>query len=301
MLLTRAARLEDLEPISELCSTALTKDADDAGSLAELLWGSPGSRPELRLVAEDEDRVVGVVMAALGTEPGGPLVGYVDLLAVSPEAQGRGTGRKLLDAAEQAVRGAGATEARAGGNAPCYAWPGVDLEYSAAIGLFESAGYRACGDAVNMIVKLSEALLDTAADERRLGDVGISIRALRALDEPAFSSWVERFWNREWAWEASRALVKASAGCYVAVRGSDLVAFAAYGANRASWFGPMGTVPGEQRQGLGSVLLRRCLADLDRAGTVDATIGWVGPTEFYRRVAGATLDRTFRFYGKSLL
>jgi GNAT superfamily N-acetyltransferase len=225
----------------------------------------------------------------------------VDLLAVSTEAQGRGIGRKLLDAVEQAIKGAGATEARVGGNAPCYAWPGVDLEYSAAIGLFESAGYRACGDAVNMIVKLSEAPLGTTADERRLADVGISIRVLRASDEPTFSSWVERFWNGEWAWEASRALVRRGAGCYVAVRGSDLVAFAAYGANRASWFGPMGTVPAEQRQGLGSVLLRRCLADLDRAGMVHATIGWVGPTEFYRRAVGATFDRTFHFYEKSLL
>jgi mycothiol synthase len=300
MLLTRTAGPEDLESISELCSTALTKDPDDAGSLAELLWGSPGGRPELRLVAEDEHRVVGVVMAALGAQPSGAPVGYVDLLAVSPEAQGQGIGRKLLDAVEQAIKGAGATDARVGGNAPCYAWPGVDLEYSAAIGLLESAGYRACGDAVNMIVRLSAAPLDTTVDERRLADVGISIRALRAPDEPAFSSWIERFWSDEWAWEASRALVKESAGCYVAVRGSDLVAFAAYGPNRPSWFGPMGTVPAEQRQGLGSVLLRRCLADLHRAGKVDATIGWVGPTAFYRRAVGATFGRTFRFYKKSL-
>jgi mycothiol synthase len=300
MLLTRTAGLEDLKSISELCSTALTKDPDDAGSLPELLWGSPGGRPELRLVAENEHRVVGVVMAALGAQPSGAPVGYVDLLAVSPEVQGQGIGRKLLDAVEEAIKGAGATGARVGGNAPCYAWPGVDLEYSAAIGLFESTGYQVCGDAVNMIVKLSEAPLDTKADERRLADVGISVRALRASDEPAFSSWVQSFWNGEWAWEASRALVKGGAGCYVAVRGSDLVAFAAYGANRASWFGPMGTVPAEQRQGLGSVLLRRCLADLHRAGMAHATIAWVGPTEFYRRAVGATFERTFRFYEKDL-
>jgi GNAT superfamily N-acetyltransferase len=300
MLLTRAAGLEDLKPISKLCSRALVKDPDDAGSLAELLWGSPGGRPDMRLVAEDEHRVVGVVMATLGTPPSGPPVGHVDLLAVSPEAQGQGIGRKLLDAVERAIKGAGATEARAGGNAPCYAWPGVDLEYSAAIGLFESAGYRACGDAVNMIVNLSEAPLDTTADERRLADNGISIRPLRASDEPTFSSWVEMFWSDDWAWEASRALVKRGAGCHVALRGSDLVAFGAYGPNRASWFGPMGTVPGEQRQGLGSVLLRRCLADLHRGGMVDATIGWVGPTEFYRRTVGATLGRKFRFYKKDL-
>ena len=47
--------------------------------------------------------------------------------------------------------------------------------------------------------------------------------------------------------------------------------------------GLWGTVPGEQRQGLGSVLLRRCLADLHRAGMVDATIGWAG-----RRVSRPT-------------
>jgi predicted N-acetyltransferase YhbS len=183
MLLTRAAGLEDMRPISDLCSRALTNDPDDADSLAELLWRSPAGRAELRLVAEDEQGVVGVVLAALRAQPSGAPIGYVDLLAVSPESQGQGIGRRILGAVEQAMKNAGAREARVGGNAPCYAWPGVDPEYSAAVRFFESAGYGACGEAVNMIVKLSGAPLGTTVDERRLGDSG-GLRGFGAANGP---------------------------------------------------------------------------------------------------------------------
>ena len=114
-------------------------------------------------------------MAALGAEPSGPPVGYVDLLAVSPEAQGRGGWAQVPGRSGAGGPGRRGRPRRALGER-CPAMPGLawTLEYSAANGLFESAGFRARGEAVNMIVRLSEAPLDTTADERRLRDAGIS-------------------------------------------------------------------------------------------------------------------------------
>lgn len=297
-MVIRAAVNEDLDHIITLCGQALSRDGEEGAGLPELLWESPRSRPGLKLVAEAEGGIVGVALAALRAEGGGPPVGYIDLLAVAPLAQGRGYGRGLLAAAEEVLAREGVAEVNLGGNAPCYAWPGIDVGYTAAIGLAGSAGYTPSNEAFNMTVDLDGASLDTSAAEKRLAEGGIKVRLLAGSDEPAFSSWVAQHWNADWAWEATRALVRPGARCYVATRGTELVAFAAYGCGRPSWFGPMGTVPAEQRQGLGSVLLKRCLADQRSSGMSRSVIGWVGPPEFYRRAVGAVVERRFRLYRK---
>jgi GNAT superfamily N-acetyltransferase len=74
-----------------------------------------------------------------------------------------------------------------------------------------------------------------------------------------------------------------------------VVGFAAYDANNrgTGWFGPMGTEPEYRGQGLGRVLLLRCLGDLHAQGRSWSTIPWVGPVGFYQQHAAAELDRTF--------
>ncbi len=275
--LIRQARTEDVEAIADVCAEALINDTADASSFPELLSESPSSEPNLRLVAEDGHGVVGVSLAALRKDGEAPAVGYIDLLAVAPRAQRLGVGRSLLTASEEVLSRAGAVEVRLGGNAPCYVWPGIDLAYTSALKLVESEGYQQCHEAFNMVVNLTPATVDSTRDEKRLEAAGISVRALQFSDQPAFSSWVAEHWNPEWAWEASRALRRKGAGCYVATREARFVAFAARGCARPGWFGPMGTVPAEQRGGIGSVLLRRCLADDLSSGMTSSTIAWVGP------------------------
>jgi predicted N-acetyltransferase YhbS len=62
----------------------------------------------------------------------------------------------------------------------------------------------------------------------------------------------------------------------------------------------MGTAPNAQGQGIGGVLLRRCLGDLRAAGYGEAQIGWVGPVPFYSGAVGAYIDRVFFLYRKEL-
>ena len=93
---------------------------------------------------------------------------------------------------------------------------------------------------------------------------------------------------------------RAGAGCHLALRGGEIVGFAAYGSSRPSWFGPMGTVPAAAGLGIGRVLLRRCLRDQYAAGVRRAQIGWVGPEPFYADAVGARIERVFLQFGRSL-
>jgi GNAT superfamily N-acetyltransferase len=105
-----------------------------------------------------------------------------------------------------------------------------------------------------------------------------------------------------WIPEVGAALENSPASLYVAVRGDDVLAFAAFDANNrgAGWFGPMGTAPAARRRGIGHVLLFRCLADMAAQGHRYATIPWVDPVDFYRQCAGAAVSRIFHRYEKVL-
>lgn len=86
----------------------------------------------------------------------------------------------------------------------------------------------------------------------------------------------------------------------MAIRGGRYAGFACHGANRRSWFGPMGTLAAERKHGIGSVLLKRCFADMQADGLRTARIGWVGPVRFYARTVGARVERVYWLYRKAL-
>jgi predicted N-acetyltransferase YhbS len=62
----------------------------------------------------------------------------------------------------------------------------------------------------------------------------------------------------------------------------------------------MGTNPELRGKGIGALLLRRCLADLEAAGHRGCDIQWVGPKGFYADHVGAVIHRCYWQYEKSL-
>jgi GNAT superfamily N-acetyltransferase len=125
----------------------------------------------------------------------------------------------------------------------------------------------------------------------------VHVRRLRSAELEQFDPWV-REWGGTWHIEAARAAAYATPRVHVAVRDGNYVGFACHGVNRTPWFGPMGTADSERGQGVGAVLLRRCLADLRDTGLRTAEIAWVGPHKFYARAVGAVLARAFWIYRK---
>ena len=303
---------DDVPAVVTLCRGALDL-ADDAAEAAEIVerlreragtdrW-APGPRRLAGFVATRGGRVVGAVLGSMSHRADG--VGHIDLLAVDPEHRRRGVGRALVGRIEGALSGLGAREIVLAGNAPYYAWPGIDVRYTPAVCAATAMGYENDQTAWNMTADLthdaSPALRPTTGAEARLAAGGISVRAAVPADAPALAEFTLTHFGEGWTGEVTHSLGRDGAGCHLAVDAEGaILGFAAYGSSRPSWFGPMGTSSAARGSGIGAVLLRRCLADQRANGVARAQIGWVGPVPFYSQASGARIERVFFLYRKQL-
>ena len=302
----RAAVPEDLPALRRIAEAALSRDPD-ASALPDLLW--PTAAPEFAVVAEADGGPVGFALGSLGPVPQDPAMtrrGHVNMLAVDAAVRRRGIGGALLAELEKRLLAAGAVDLVVGGATPVFAWPGIDVRYTAASCLVEARGYAPTLHGVNMTVDLADAeangRLATAADEERLAAQGIAVRRLTEADREPITPWLTS-WGGTWGRETLSTLGNANAGTYIAVlrdgaADAEYVGFASFGVNRAGWFGPMGTGGPLRKLGIGGVLLRRCLADLHAQGQATAQICWVGPVAFYARTVDAYVERVFWLYRK---
>jgi mycothiol synthase len=245
-------------------------------------------------------RVVGVVLGSVSHRD--PSIGHVDLIAVDASERRRGIGRALMSRIEGALAGLGAGDVVIAGNPPYYAWPGIDVRYTPALCAAAAYGFQEDEPAWNMTADLSgEQPRPTAEAEKRLADEGVSVRRAMRADVPALVEFAKTHYETLWEGEISHSVNRDRSGCYLAVDADGtILGFAAYGSSRPSWFGPMGTASAAQGRGIGSVLLRRCLAEQKAAGYDRVQIGWVGPLPFYCGVVGARVERVFMLYRKQL-
>jgi GNAT superfamily N-acetyltransferase len=218
-------------------------------------------------------------------------VGFIRLLAVAPHVRRLGHGRSLVTAAEDWARDAGCRTMVPGPSAPFYLWPGVDVQWTAALALFEAAGYRPSGAELNMSCPTSY---------RAEPPAGVVIeRVIEDGDATAAAEFCAAVFPH-WVAELERAIEHAA--CLLARVGEagEVAGFCCHSVNRAGWVGPMATDPRRQGQGIGAALLSVACRDLRAAGHADAEIAWVGPVGFYANTAGATVSRVFRTLVKPL-
>lgn len=213
-------------------------------------------------------------------------VGAVQLLVVHPDARRDGRGRRLLDDATTWAFDNGATSLVIGAAPPWYLWPGIDIRWTAAQVLAESAGFTLHGAAINM--SCSTKVRVPTPD-------GVALRRIVTDDDAVLVlDLCRRAFDPPWQHEASRGIEHGAChGAFDEATG-DLLGFAAHSVNRVGWLGPTGVDPTKQRRGVGGPLLSACLLDLQVAGFARCEISWIGPTGFYAKVADAEISRVFR-------
>ncbi len=136
---------------------------------------------------------------------------------------------------------------------------------------------------MDMLIKLY-ALPSTAA---RAVTPDIAVRKPLGPEHGLLVEWVTAQFGSGWASEAHAALVNRPVSLFVATQGGAPIGFACYDATARGMFGPIGVLPEARSQGVGEALLLASLHDMRNAGYAYAVAGWVGPVDFFRRVAGA--------------
>lgn len=247
-----------------------------------------------------------LVAEPLGAFAGDQLLGvactsgkWIRLLAVDPAARDRGVGVLLLSRCEAQIANHGAT-ARTLDQPGNYLSPGIDTQNQQSIDWLAKRGYRPCGSATNLLIalqdnaKVSEArLLELRS---RCEHAGYALLRLSSEHIETLMVQVRQTFSEGWAFEVARS-ARQSQGVHIAVERSTgmLAAFAAHDGNNAGlgWFGPTGTMPAHRGRGLGGALLMSCLIDIQSVGLSHCQVAWIGPRDFYEKIAGVEGERNF--------
>ena len=323
----RTFRDADLPGVAALLAAALPYDQPSAEYVRYLLYDDPGFDPQLIWVADagtdgaagaagaaktngtESGHVAGVVVAALPDErlqcPGG-----VKLFAVAASHRRRGIATRLFDLAEDALRVRGVTQCVAVNCGHNRLTLGLDVRHTAALCLLLERGYEQTGTTQDMAVDLEgpgAPDLATDADEARLKATGMIVRRARPDEQRWVCDGVERVMvaptpGRRWAYLAAQAFRRNPPTIEVAADAGSgaFLGFAAYDAARWGALGPMGVSPAARHAGLGSVLLKRCLRDMQADGYQRGEIFSVGPIPFYAQTVCAHISRVYYRYTKRL-
>ena len=275
-----------------VAANSFDRERVNRAAIVDLLFPRPGVDPNLSVVAIRGGEVIGFAFASTAPGPTDD-TGYVDAWAVHPTARLQGVGAALLTEVEARLSAAGCRWLQIGGSQHQYAWPGIDLEYTAALVAAERAGLTSVSQVHNMDVDLTTWVRATPT-------VDVRIRRATVTDLAALGDLIDAHFAAVWLDEVRRALDRAVPTVHVAERDGRLIGFAAHGIYQPDLFGPLGTDPTGRRGGVGRALLDACLGDMAAAGLPVAQIGWIGPARFYARAAGARMGRTFAILRKAI-
>jgi predicted N-acetyltransferase YhbS len=303
MGLIREIREKDVPALTEICRKALVFDPINEAVIAEKTVAAPDAFPDLGLAWEDHEGKVGAfIQGARGIFPDDARRGYIRLLAVNPALQRRGIGSALLEELEKRLKASGCQEISVMDVPQNYFMPGLDYRYTNGVCFLLRHGYKMVHENHNMLCNISPDRWDDLDSQvRESAKNGFEIVRASEREWPALERFLSVHWPA-WCTEVRRALDNTPPSVFVAKRGIDVIAFAAYQGNNKSlsWFGPMGTSPELRGKGIGALLLRLCLRELALQGWTQAIIPWVGPICFYARFCDAWLDRCFWVYRKQL-
>lgn len=237
-----------------------------------------------------DDRPAGFALVDVRGESG-----YLQLIAVAPEAQGRGVGTRLLAAAEQWLGQHGVGQVCIG-RGQGYLWQGAPegCEH-----WFARRGYLDAETSIDMTMNLHEYAHPSWVEARLPADV-VMRHALpcdaaglaQALQDDDLAPWQEYYGRLMHSHRHDEILV--------AVRGEDVVGFVGVLTGGLTWqtcfpgrtggLACLGVRSNDREKGIGRALAARATLELQALGLDTAYIGWTWLEDWY----GALGYRTWR-------
>lgn len=301
----------DENSVLEVWRAALTGDPIHARVFHTKVLLDPNFSPQYLLVAEIGGQVRGFVLGVARRVPLflqglEPELAWVTAFGVEPGFERRGIGTRLFERLEAQFRAEGRTSLSISPYVPNYFTPGVDVNtYPAALGFLQAQGYRVVDRPVSMEIPMTSYRIPEAvlALERQWIEQGCTFQPVSSADLPDLMPFIAHHFGWEWWRHAQEYLTELFNGSdeisfWVARRGGEV---AGYCQMRRERFGPFGVDPALRNQGIGQVLLSRCLAEQRSKGFHTAWFLWAeeAVTRLYQR-AGFNIIRRWAIFEKKL-
>lgn len=293
---------------------ALTHDRIDETTFRLKILLDPNFDPARLLVAETGNgELAGFLYSIVRRVPYyniglEPEQSWITAFGVHPDWQRKGIGSSLLRSALVRLEQSGCKRVSVSPYTPHYFTPGVDEHaYPAAIRFLLAHGFRIVSRPISMRANLTGFQVPAEIEESagRLGrEQGITIRQVQSADLPELLPILVEHFGWDWFRFAGDYLHEmyqhgSSEICLLVARQhGDVVGYCQM---RRERFGPFGVRPDMRGQGLGRVMLFRCLSIMHMKGYHCAWFLWTGDdaARLYRR-AGFETVRRFAILHKDL-
>lgn len=238
--------------------------------------------------------------------------GYITLFGVDDDLRRRGYGSRLLNAAEEYLRGKGAARALISPYAPGYFWPGVDVgKFAGALSFLNTNGYKELMRPLAMETRLAELerpewLLRKIETLQADPATSVDIRPYHPDLAPAIYDFMVAEFPGDWERWVRDAALEIHAGRAI----PDRLLFAWDNATNTvvgmvHWnnerFGPVGTAPRVRGRGIGAWLTFEALERMRDTGKTVAWFLWTDDkTAILYNEAGFRETRRFALMAKDL-
>lgn len=268
--------------------------------------------PDFALVLLVEDKVAGF---CLGIKRRYPYLtrgleenrGWISIMFVRTEYQGRGYGKALLNEVEKRLKKEQVKEITLCAYSPNYFTPGVDLKYEKALAFFEQNGYLKGMDAVSMQKDLFSYSIPQKTQDmiEQLKEEGISFNTYSQLYMEKLLAFVEREFDAGWVRNILQAIRNGEAEDTILIATDKEDQVIGYCMRKIDGndarFGPIGVKESVRSKGIGGILFDLQMREMQKRGIYYAYFLWThgAAMRFYER-HGMSVYRTYQLYRKNI-
>lgn len=283
----RPYRGADEGALLTLWNATLTHDTITPATFRTKVLLDPNFSSDGLLVADDGGTLAGFVLSLARQVPlyGQGLeqeLGWITAFGVATERRRQGIGRVLFGAALDRLAGLGRQRVLISPYTPNYFVPGIDVDaYGEALAFLRAAGWQTVSEPMSMRAELTgfrppSQLADLA---ERLAAAAICVRPVSPADLPDLMPFIQRTFGWDWyrfAQEYLAMLFGPGADDIVFLVATQEGRIIGYCQQRRERFGPFGVLPELRGEGIGRLLLFRCLEMALAQGFHCAWFLWTG-------------------------